>query len=114
MLPQIFQKLLNKYELGELFFTRGPGSFMAIKITYLFLRTIQIAENIPLFACDGFEFNKNGAIKAVGNLYFIKEDGKISTKIFKQIPEVEFVLPKVLDRTKFCSECEPLYYLPAI
>ena len=87
---------------------------MAIKITYLFLRTIQIASNIPLYACDGFEFNKNGVIKAVGNLYFIKEDGKIFTKIFKQAPEVEFELPTMLERSKFCDECEPLYYLPAI
>ena len=90
ILPQIFQNLLDKYEIAELFFARGPGSFMAIKITYLFLITIQIANNIPLYACDGFEFNNNVVIKAVGNLYFIIEDCKIFTKIFMQAPEVAF------------------------
>ena len=39
---------------------------MAIKVAYLFLKTISISKNIELESCSGFEFNKNSPIKALG------------------------------------------------
>ena len=90
---------------------------MAIKITYLFLKTIAISENIKLFASDGFEFNDNSPIKAIGTLYFLKKDGKIHTNKINSadIKSIkEFQLPKELDDTLFSDENEPLYILPAV
>ena len=87
---------------------------MAIKITYLLLRTFEIARQIPLFATDGFAFNGNQPIKAVGNLYFLKEHGKISTAILPTPPSSTFVLPKQLDAIAFSQDTQPLYHLPAV
>ena len=116
ILPKLFDKILNKYNITNLYFAKGPGSFMAIKITYLFLKTISITKNMPLFATDGFAFNQNSPIKAVGTLYFIKKDGKISTQKIDEIKEKikPFDLPKFLDKKIFTSESEPLYILPAL
>ncbi len=90
---------------------------MAIKITYLFLKTISISENIKLFATDGFAFNENSPIKAIGTLYFLKKNGKIFTNKINSadIKSIkEFQLPKKLDYTIFSKENEPLYILPAV
>ncbi len=116
ILPKIFDDILTKYEIEKLFFARGPGSFMSIKITYIFLHTLSIALNVPLFATDGFAFNNNSPIKAIGSLYFIQENGnitprKIDTKIKKIMP---FALPKHLDTKIFSKDTKPLYILPAV
>lgn len=42
ILPKIFENILQKYEIKNLFYAKGPGSFMAIKITYLFLKSLSI------------------------------------------------------------------------
>jgi len=36
VLPLLFDELLKKYEVQNLFYANGPGSFMAIKIAYIF------------------------------------------------------------------------------
>ena len=113
-LPAIFEKILKKYTCRRVFFAKGPGSFMAIKITYIFLRTLQIAQNIELFASDGFNFNNNCPIKAMGKLYFVKKDGKIETEFFKNEPMGGFDLPKLIKLENFTKEIEPLYILPAV
>jgi len=87
---------------------------MAIKITYIFLKTLSITLGIPLFACDGFAFNEGRAIRAMRNLYFIKEAEAITTMRFESPIEQHFSLPNVLDETLFNDEIEPLYMLPAV
>jgi hypothetical protein len=117
ILPKIFDTILKKYHTQNLYFARGPGSFMAIKITYLFLKTLTISKNMQLFATDGFDFNENCPIKAIGTLYFIKEDGIISTRKITddEIKKIKpFHLPKRLDSQLFTTDNEPLYILPAI
>ncbi len=114
-LPKVFDKILKKYQINNLFYTRGPGSFMAIKVSYIFLKTISIAQNCSLFGIDGFVFNNNSPIKAHGTLYFMKENGKISTiKLDNSDIESNFALPKLLETEIFSSENEPLYMLPAV
>jgi len=115
VLPVIFDEILKSYDIKELFFARGPGSFMAIKITYIFLRTLSITKDIPIFATDGFGFNQNSPIKAVGSRFFMKKDDNITVNILKEAQEVKsFELPTVLDKTIFSAEIEPLYVLPAV
>lgn len=87
---------------------------MAIKVTYIFLRTLSIAKNLKLFATDGFYFNQNNPIKAMGKLYFVKKENKIETKVFNDTKIVEFNLPKELHVEDFTQKVEPLYILPAV
>jgi len=116
ILPSMMENILNRYEIRKLYFARGPGSFMAIKITYIFLKTISITLEVPLLATDGFAFNQNSPIKAVGSLYFCKENGMITTQKVDAPQEKikNFTLPEVLDKKIFTSETEPLYILPAV
>ena len=113
-LPLMFEGILKEYVPSRLFFARGPGSFMAIKITYIFLRTISIALGVPLFACDGFVFNEGRPIRAMRNLYFMKEANEITTIRLEDSVEQHFTLPQILNEDLFNDEIEPLYMLPAV
>jgi len=113
-LPLLFEGILKEYQPIRLFFARGPGSFMAIKITYIFLKTLSIAFGIPLLACDGFAFNEGRAIRAMRNLYFIKEEQTITTVRLEEPVEQHFTLPQRLEEDLFSNEIEPLYMLPAV
>jgi tRNA A37 threonylcarbamoyladenosine modification protein TsaB len=116
ILPSLIEDILQRYEINNLYYARGPGSFMAIKITYLFLKTLSITLEVPLLATDGFTFNQNSPIKAAGSLYFCKENGMITTQKVdiskKKI--TPFALPVHLDKKFFTKENEPLYILPAV
>jgi len=79
LLP-VMMECLEAYDISKIIYTRGPGSYMAIKLTYIMLKTIEITRNIPCFGCSGFTLNGNQPIKAIGNLYFIKEKETIITK----------------------------------
>ncbi len=116
ILPIFFDEILKKYICQNLYYSNGPGSFMAIKITYLFLKTLSITLNVPLFATNGFSFNKKSPIKAVGALYFVEENGTIRTQKIdvKNINLIPFSLPKHLDKKIFSDQTKPLYILPAV
>jgi len=116
ILPIFFEKILKQYQCQNLYFANGPGSFMAIKITYLFLKTLSISLNVPLFATNGFSFNEKSPIKAVGALYFIEENGTIRTQKIdvKNTNLIPFSLPKHLDKQIFSDQTKPLYILPAV
>jgi hypothetical protein len=115
LLPKLFDEILQNYYINNLYYAKGPGSFMAIKVTYVFLRTLSVTQNIPLFATEGFTFNDNQPIKATGALYFLKKDGKILTKkIDAPNPQSDFILPQTLEPTLFTDDVEPLYVLPAV
>lgn len=113
----------------ELYFVRGPGSFMALKLIYLFAKTLQITKNIALYATDAFYFNNNSPIKAYGNCYFVKENVETHTAELHTSPNIllktynapntippiaPFALPKVLNLEIFSTELNPLYVLPPI
>lgn len=87
---------------------------MAIKITYIFLRTLSITKNIKLYANSGFYFNENKPIKAMKNMYFIQENAKIKTEFFKDEQNNVFFLPEILKADDFSDDIEPLYILPAV
>jgi len=114
LLPEIFKEILEKFTCKRVFFARGPGSFMAIKITYIFLRALSITKNIELLATDGFYFNDNKPIKSMKKMYFIKEGEDIVTKFFEEEQDSEFRLPKTLKIENFSKDIEPLYILPAV
>ncbi len=114
MLPSLFKEIQDSFTCQRVFFAKGPGSFMAIKITYIFLRTLEIAKGIELFASDGFYFNNNKPIRAMRKMYFVKKDDKIETQFFDEEVQSEFSLPKTIKLEDFSKDIEPLYILPAV
>jgi len=114
ILPIIYKKLDKTYDIKKLFYANGPGSFMAIKVAYIFLKSISVLKNIPLFATDAFYFNENQAIKAIGKLCFVKIASEIKTQKLETAPNMEFNLPDVLDYTEFSTTASPLYAIGAV
>jgi len=113
LLP-IITDVLNDYDISEIIYTRGPGSYMAIKLTYIMLKTIEIMRDIKCVGCSGFALNNNQPIKAIGNLYFIKEKETIITKKFEQPVNVVFALPQSIQDLEIDEESTPEYILPAV
>ncbi len=116
VLPMIFKIILNKYDIEEILYVNGPGSFMAIKVAYIFLKTLCITNNIVLKASDGFNFNNNSPIKALAKKYFFKdENGKIELKLLEKDTIIEdFSLPNILNLNNFSEDSLPNYNLPAV
>ncbi len=113
LLP-ILKNCLDRYGISKIIYTRGPGSYMAIKLTYIILKTIEIIREIKCFGCSGFALNGNKPIKAVGNLYFIKEKETIITKKFEQPVNAIFALPQSIHDLEIDEEATPEYSLPAV
>lgn len=115
LLPVLFSELLEKYEIKTITYVNSPGSFMAIKVAYIFLKTVCISKNIEFRAIDGFEFNQNSAIKALGKKYFIKENNEIKVDFLKKDSIIhDFKLPMGIEKYNFNKETLPIYNLPAV
>jgi len=114
ILPIIYADIFEKYSVNRLFYANGPGSFMAIKVAYIFLKSISILKKIPLYATDAFKFNKNTPIKAIGKLCFVKISSEIKTQKLEIVPEASFTLPDVLDYNEFTTNTTPLYMIGAV
>jgi len=113
LLPSIMN-LLKTYHITKIIYTRGPGSYMAIKLTYIMLKTIEITRGIRCFGCSGFTLNGNQPIKAIGNLYFIKEKETIMTQKYEQPVNAPFALPQSIHDLEIDEESTPEYNLPAV
>lgn len=113
LLPIVIE-LIDKYDISSIIYTRGPGSYMAIKLTYIMLKTIEITRGIKVFGCSAFELNGANPIKAIGNIYFIKEKETIITKKYEQSVDMTFALPQSIQNLNLDKESVPLYILPAV
>jgi len=118
ILPSLFKKIVSNYNIKEIFYVNGPGSYMAIKIAYIFLKSISIIKKINLYAVSGFCFNNNSPIKALGKKYFFREyeesKEKIVIKFLGDEKLEEFLLPQSLENIKFTNNTLPEYNLPAV
>lgn len=118
ILPLLFDQLLNTYKIEEIFYVNGPGSYMAIKIAYIFLKTISIVKKIDLYAVSGFDFNDNSPIKALGKKYFFREitneKEDIVMKFLDDEEIKEFTLPNNIKNLKYNRNTLPEYNLPAV
>ena len=113
LLPYLLD-ILDTYALSRIIYTRSPGSYMAIKLTYIMLKTIEITRGIPCVGCSGFALNGAKPIKAIGSLYFIKEKETIITKKFEQPLKSDFRLPQYIDSVIIDKSATPEYILPAV
>lgn len=113
LLPLITEHL-DQYDISKIIYTRGPGSYMAIKLTYIMLKTIEILREIKCVGCSGFALNGGEPIKAIGNLYFIKEKETIITKKYEHPVKAVFRLPQSIHDLALDEESTPEYILPAV
>jgi len=113
LLPLI-KDCLDRYHISRIIYTRGPGSYMVIKLSYIILKTIEIVQGIECVGCSGFALNGGEPIKAIGNLYFIKEKETIITKKYEQAINVKFTLPQSIQDLELDEESTPEYILPAV
>jgi len=116
ILPSLFEHLLLKYTVSDIVYVNGPGSYMAIKIAYIFLKTISIVNKIDFYAVSGFEFNNNSPIKALGKKYFFKNnnDEEISLNFLGDHKIEKFILPENLNNITYKKNTLPEYNLPAV
>ena len=118
VLPVLFVSILEEYDVQKIFYVSGPGSYMAIKIAYIFLKTISIVNKIELYALSGFDFNNNSPIKALGKKYFFREfinmKETIDIKFLEDNKIEEFTLPINIKNIKFSKNTLPEYNLPAV
>ncbi len=113
-LPSIFEEILNRYKISNIIYANGPGSFMAIKVAYIFLKTLCIVNNYTFKATDAFFFNENSPIKAIGKLCFVKTSHHIETQLFEKVPPNSFILPKQINIHDFNEETLPYYGIDAV
>jgi len=114
ILLKVLIELLEKYNYKHIVYTSGPGSYMAIKLTYITLRSLEILQGITFNGCEAFALNGANPIKAMGKLYFIKEKETIITKKFDEVLEQRFSLPSMLSEVTILDNNRPLYILPAV
>jgi len=110
----VLEAMLDAYDIERILYANGPGSYMAIKLTYITLATLENVRGIPFAACSAFALNDHRPIRAMGALYFVKEKETIITqKIDENVPQ-EFGLPDYLGTLELEPEKTPLYILPAV
>lgn len=114
-LPLLFKDLVEKYDIKSISYVNTPGSFMSIKIAYIFLKTLCQIKNIDFLAIDGFTFNQNSPIKALGKKYFIKESDSIKVDFLPEFCKIQdFKLPNSIKNIEFSKNTLPIYNLPAV
>lgn len=113
LLPKL-EKLFDHYSIEKILYVNGPGSYMAIKLTYIMLRTIEMIHGIAFMGVSAFALNRGRPIKAMGNLYFTKEKETIITQKFDEKVTQEFWLPDDLSALPLEKENTPHYILPAV
>jgi hypothetical protein len=115
VLPVLFEDIMAKYDIDTILYINGPGSYMAIKVCYIFLTTLCILKDWTMLSCSGFEFNQNTPIKAINNRYFHKIDDKIVLKPLDNSSNInQFKLPSNLNHINISIDTKPNFVLPVV
>lgn len=116
VLPNIVDQILEKTTIDEIIYVNGPGSYMSIKIAYIFLKTLSITLDIPFLAISGFDLNGKSPIKALGQKYFfLNNDNEIKMRFLEDDETVKsFSLPQKIDYSLCLADTLPNYQLPAV
>ncbi len=116
ILPHIVNQILEKQNIDEIIYVNGPGSYMSIKIAYIFLKTLSITLDIPFLAISGFSVNANSPIKALGQKYFfLDSDGEIKTRFLDENEKLNnFILPQKIHYSLCFEDTLPNYQLPVV
>ncbi len=114
ILPSLFSELLEKYQINTIVYANGPGSFMSIKVSYIFLKSLCMINNFTFLSTDAFYFNENSPIKAVGKLYFVKTLTSIETVRYDEPQSHPFKLPQKFLLQDFNTDTLPFYGIDAV
>ena len=106
--------IVESREIDEIIYVNGPGSQMGIKLAYITLKSIEMIKNIPLKSCSAFALNGGKPVKAMGQLYFIKEKETIITKKLENEAVSEFEMVDSIADLKIEKSNLPDYRLPAV
>jgi len=106
-----FSEILKIYKIKELIYANTPGSFMGMKVSYVILRTLSIALDVPLRAISGFELNGFGPIRANKNFSYVYERGEIR---MKKCPPAPLSLPRDLSILNKSDDILPNYIIEAV
>ncbi len=110
-LIEIFDEILQNYDIKSIIYANGPGSFMGIKVAFVILKTISVVKKCDFKAVSGFELNNFSPIKANKNLSFVYQNGDVK---LAKIQSKNFKLPENLSNLNFINDTLPNYILSAI
>ncbi len=119
-LIEIFETLLEWLQAQDLtiqalYYVKGPGSFMAMKLTHIFVHAWVLLNPMPLYSALGFAFNENTPIKAFAKSFYVWQNQEVALKTFENPPMCcEMALPPILDPLVFTTDNQPLYFLPPV
>jgi len=116
VLPSITKDILNTYDIQNIIYVNGPGSYMAIKVSYIFLKTICITNKINFYACSGFDVNNKSPIKALGKKFFVQDEKKeVYMRVLNENEILnDFKLPVEINIDNYSTHTLPNYNLPAV
>lgn len=110
----LFKAIDEKYAIEKLAYARGPGSFMGLKLGYVFMQTLALARNLPFTAASSFVLSDGAPVQAHGKRWFAQEANGIGVKLFEAAPEDRLLPPDRLDLNLFDTNTEPDYFMPAV
>lgn len=110
-LYQITSEIDKNYLIKRLVYTQGPGSFMGLKLAYVFLASFAIARNIPFEAISSFAIASK--IHAHKNRWFVQNGDRV--EVVEMADQTDLIaLPRSIDSIAFESDKLPRYELPAV
>lgn len=113
-IPVLFEEFLSSYDITHIVYANGPGSFMAIKMSYLFFKTLELVRGTKLLSASAFFFNGYTPLKAMGTLYFHYTPEGIVMKPLCEIQPQNMALPSHFELGQYSIECAPNYIIPAV
>lgn len=111
-LYSVVAEIEKSFEIERVAYANGPGSFMGLKLAYVFLQTYATIKNIAFVAASSFVFADK--IHSNGKRWFVKRGEDIDLITLDGSKEIFFMPPKRLDLAQFRSHVEPNYILPAV
>ena len=113
ILTDVIENIIEDNDIEKIVYVNGPGSYMGIKLSYILLRTLEMTKKIPFTACSAFSLNNGKPIKAMGKLYFVKEEDIIIKKLENIIPQ-DFAMPDSIDEVEILPNRVPDYKIPVV
>ncbi|MGP1561840.1 MAG: hypothetical protein ACTTIC_07120 [Helicobacteraceae bacterium] len=127
-LPRVFARLMQTQKIGSVTYINTPGSYMSIKLAYVFFSVLSGVAGFKLYAASGFCFNGGAPIKAMGKSFFVQEANvrggvaikqadlalDLTSDLATDLEPAPFELPPVLDTSGFVLGGEPIYITPPV
>ncbi|MGE4295437.1 MAG: hypothetical protein AB7E49_07045 [Campylobacterales bacterium] len=109
-----FKTIDDRYDIARVAYARGPGSFMGLKLGYVFLQSFAMARRIPFASVSSFALTRGAPVQAHGKRWFVLEGGEVSVRAFETPPQAALLPPEQIDFSIFEAACEPEYLMPAV